>query len=170
MEEGYAADYIVDLLSRELMGYFNNPVGNKKPFTSPAAGIWGPKVMIVNEMAGSGGDYLPYMFKKKEIGPVVGTKTWGGLVGIWDVPPLVDGGRITAPRGGFFNTDGEWDVENKGVAPDIRVEQDPKQVAEGGDPQLEKAIEVALELLEEEAPELLSQPDDPVRVLRPSDQ
>ncbi|MEM9829401.1 MAG: PDZ domain-containing protein [Bacteroidota bacterium] len=166
---GSAADYIVDLLSRELMGYFNNPVGDKKPFTSPSAGIWGPKVMIVNEMAGSGGDYLPYMFKKKNIGPVVGTRTWGGLVGIWDVPPLVDGGRMTSPRGGFYNTEGKWAVENEGVAPNIEVEQEPKLVAAGRDPQLEKAVEVALELLEENPLELQAQPSDPVRARRPSD-
>jgi tricorn protease len=97
-------------------------------------------------MAGSGGDMLPYMFKMRKIGPLVGT-TWGGLVGIWDVPSLIDGGTITAPRGGFYNIKGEWDIENKGISPDIMVEQDAKLVIEGHDPQLEKAVEVALELL-----------------------
>ena len=166
---GFAADYIVDLLSRELMGYFSNPIGDKTPFTSPGAGIWGPKVMLINEMSGSGGDYLPYMFKKKGIGPLVGTRTWGGLVGIWDVPPLVDGGTITAPRGGFFNTEGAWDVENIGTAPDTLVEQTPRLVANGGDPQLEKAVEVALELLEKNPVQLMAQPPDPVRVRRPEE-
>ncbi len=166
---GFAADYIVDLLSRELMGYFSNPIGDKTPFTSPGAGIWGPKVMLINEMSGSGGDYLPYMFRKKGIGPLVGTRTWGGLVGIWDVPPLVDGGTITAPRGGFFNTEGEWDVENIGTAPDTLVEQTPGLVAEGRDPQLEKAVEVALELLEKNPVQLMAQPPDPVRVRRPEE-
>ena len=160
---GFAADYIVDLLNRELMGYFNNPVGDKQPQTSPIAALYGPKVMIINEMAGSGGDYLPYMFKKKKIGPLVGMRTWGGLVGIWDVPPLVDGGFITAPRGGFFNTEGEWDIENVGVSPDIEMDQDAKAVYEGGDPQLEKAIETALDLLKTNAIELKQQPPDPVR-------
>ena len=83
---GSIADYMVDLMSRELLGYFNNPVGDRQPFTAPNAAIWGPKVMIINEMSGSGGDMLPYMFRKMEIGPLVGTRTWGGLVGIWDVP------------------------------------------------------------------------------------
>ncbi len=166
---GFAADYIVDLLSRELMGYFSNPIGDKTPFTSPGAGIWGPKVMLINEMSGSGGDYLPYMFKKKGIGPLVGTRTWGGLVGIWDVPPLVDGGTITAPRGGFFNTEGAWDVENVGTAPDTLVEQTPRLVATGRDPQLEKAVEVALELLEKNPVQLMAQPPDPVRVRRPEE-
>jgi tricorn protease len=164
---GSIPDYIVDLMSRELMGYFNNPVGNRQPFTAPNAALWGPKVMIINEMSGSGGDMLPYMFRKAGIGPLVGTRTWGGLVGIWDVPPLVDGGFITAPRGGFYDTDGKWAVENEGVRPDVEVEQVPKLVAGGHDPQLEKAVEVALELLGSKGIELRKQPADPVRVQRP---
>jgi tricorn protease len=164
---GYIADYIVDLLSRELLGYFNNPIGERKPFTAPNAAIWGPKVMIINDAAGSGGDMLPFMFRMKNIGPLVGTKTWGGLVGIWDVPPLLDGGYITAPRGGFYNVDGEWDVENEGVPPDIEVEQEPKLVNAGHDPQLEAAVKEAMRLLKTEEVELLPQPKDPVRVKRP---
>ena len=164
---GSIADYIVDLLARDLMGYFNNPIGDKQAFTAPNAGIFGPKVMLINEMAGSGGDMLPYMFQKRKIGPLVGTKTWGGLVGIWDVPALIDGGTITAPRGGFYNVDGKWDIENIGVSPDIIVEQEPKLVSEGHDPQLEKAVEVALDLLKTQSTKLLPQPADPIRVLRP---
>jgi tricorn protease len=164
---GSIADYIVDLLDRELMGYFNNPVEDKQPFTAPNAGIFGPKVMLINEMSGSGGDMLPLMFKKRKVGPIIGTKTWGGLVGTWDVPSLIDGGSITAPRGGFYNTEGEWDVENIGVSPDILVEQTPKLVAEGHDPQLEKAVQVAMDLLKTQSVKLLPQPADPVRVLRP---
>jgi tricorn protease len=164
---GSAADYMVDLMARPLMGYFNNPVGERKPFTNPNAGIWGPKVMIINDAAGSGGDLLPYMFRLRGIGPLVGTRTWGGLVGIWDVPPLIDGGYITAPRGGFYNNDGEWEVENEGVAPDVEVEQLPAEVAAGRDPQLERAVEIALELLERNPLELKPQPADPVRVRRP---
>ncbi len=164
---GSAADYIIDMLDREIMGYFNNAMGNKTPQTSPAAGIWGPKVMIINECAGSGGDYMPYMFKKREVGTLVGTRTWGGLVGIWDVPLLIDGGRITAPRGGFYDTDGKWAVENEGVAPDIEVEQEPKLIQQGRDPQLEAAVEIALEKLKTESVELKSTPADPIRSIRP---
>jgi tricorn protease len=124
-------------------------------------------VLVVNEMSGSGGDMLPYMFRRKGVGPLIGTRTWGGLVGIWDTPPLVDGGFITAPRGGFYDVDGKWAVENEGIAPDYEIEQLPKLVAAGHDPQLEKAVEVALGLLASEGIELLPQPADPVRVRRP---
>ncbi len=126
---GSAADYIIEFLNRQPHGYFNNPVGDRKPFTSPAAGIWGPKVMIINEEAGSGGDLMPYMFHYYKVGPLVGERTWGGLVGTWDTPPFVDGGSMIAPRGGFFSIDGKWAVENDGVPPDIEVEND----AEGRD-------------------------------------
>ena len=164
---GSIADYMVDLMSRELLGYFNNPVGDRQPYTAPNAAIWGPKVLIINEMAGSGGDMLPYMFHMKKIGPMIGTRTWGGLVGIWDVPPLVDGGFMTAPRGGFYDVNGEWKVENEGVAPDIEVEMEPKLVNAGGDPQLERAVAEAMKLLETQEFELMPQPADPVRVRRP---
>uniref|UniRef100_UPI004055C18F S41 family peptidase n=1 Tax=Candidatus Electronema sp. TaxID=2698783 RepID=UPI004055C18F len=160
---GAAPDYIIDILSRELLGFFNNAAGDKQPYTLPNAGIWGPKVMIINESAGSGGDLLPYMFRAKKIGPLIGTRTWGGLVGIWDTPPLVDGGYLTVPRGGFYNLKGEWDVENKGVEPDIVVEQEPAAVSKGHDPQLEKAVEVALELLKTQETRIPPQPPDPVR-------
>jgi len=164
---GSIADYVIDLLARPLLGYFNNPIGEKQPWTAPNGAIFGPKVMIINDAAGSGGDMMPYMFKERKIGPLVGTKTWGGLVGIWDVPAFIDGGGITSPRGGFYNVRGEWDVENKGVAPDIEVEMTAKIVAAGGDPQLEKAVAAALEALKTGEVKLLPQPPDPIRVRRP---
>ncbi len=164
---GSAADYMVDIMSRQLHGYFNSRAADRRPFTTPMAGIWGPKVMIINERAGSGGDLLPYMFRKMEIGPLIGTTTWGGLVGIWDTPSFIDGGRMMAPRGGFFNTDGEWAVEAEGVAPDIEVEQLPASVIRGEDPQLERAVEEALKLLETESVELKPEPSPPVRYRRP---
>jgi len=160
---GLVADYIIDIVARKLRGYFNNPVGNREPWTEPFAGIWGPKVMMINEFAGSGGDMLPYMFRQQEIGPLVGTRTWGGLVGIWDYPPLIDGGSITVPRGGFFNLQGEWDVENKGITPDIEVRITPKDIAAGHDAQLEKAVDEAMRLLKENPPNLLKEPPSPVR-------
>ena len=164
---GSAADYMIDIMSRKLFGYFNSKANDRRPWTTPMAGIWGPKVMIINERAGSGGDLLPYMFRAAEIGPLVGTRTWGGLVGTWDTPRFIDGGRMVAPRGGFFDLDVEWAVEGEGVAPDIEVIQDPKSVLEGRDPQLERAIEEALKLLKEESFELPNDPADPVRWKRP---
>ena len=159
---GSAADYIIDVLQRDFDGYFNNVAGDRVPFTSPAAGIWGPKVMIINEMAGSGGDLMPYMFKRRKIGPLVGKRTWGGLVHTADTPTFVDGGSMIAPRGGFFDRDGKWAVENEGVAPDIDVENWPKDVIAGKDPQLERAVAEAMRLLKEKPVErLMKEPPPP---------
>ncbi|MBZ5498140.1 MAG: PDZ domain-containing protein [Acidobacteriia bacterium] len=146
---GQAADYIIDVLQRDFDGYFNNVAGNRYPFTSPAAGIWGPKVMIINEMAGSGGDLMPYMFKLRKIGLLVGKRTWGGLVHTADTPAFIDGGSMIAPRGGFFSREGRWAVENEGVAPDVDVENLPKDVIAGRDPQLERAVQETLRMLKE---------------------
>jgi len=146
---GSAADYIIDVLQRDFDGYFNNVAGDRRPFTSPSAGIWGPKVMIINEMAGSGGDLMPWMFRHRKIGPLVGKRTWGGLVHTADTPGFIDGGSMIAPRGGFFTRDGKWAVENEGTAPDIDVENWPKDVIAGRDPQLERAVDEALRMLKE---------------------
>ncbi len=146
---GSAADYIIDVLQRDFDGYFNNVAGDRRPFTSPSAGIWGPKVMIINEMAGSGGDLMPWMFRYRKIGPLVGKRTWGGLVHTADTPQFIDGGSMIAPRGGFFTRDGKWAVENEGTGPDIDVENWPKDVIAGRDPQLERAVDEALRLLKE---------------------
>jgi tricorn protease len=164
---GSAADYMVDIMARDLHGFFNSKAGDRKPFTTPGAGIWGPKVMVINERAGSGGDLLPFLFRKMEIGPLVGAQTWGGLVGTWDTPPFVDGGRFVAPRGGFYNMDGEWDVEGEGIAPDIEVMQVPKEVINGHDPQLEAAIKEAIRLLQNYEDPIIETPADPVRWQRP---
>lgn len=165
---GSAADYIVDLMARELTGYFNSKAGDKKPWTQPMAGLFGPKVMIINERAGSGGDLMPYLFRFRGVGPLIGTKTWGGLVGTWDTPPLLDGGSFVAPRGGFFDVNGEWAVEAEGVAPDIEVMNTPREVADGRDPQLEAAVAEAMRRLETERVELFqTEPAPPVRYRRP---
>jgi tricorn protease len=146
---GSAADYIIDVLQRDFDGYFNNVAGDRYPFTSPSAGIWGPKVMIVNEMAGSGGDLMPWMFHHRQIGTLVGKRTWGGLVHTADTPPFIDGGSMIAPRGGFFTREGKWAVENEGTTPDIDVENWPKEVIAGHDPQLERAVQEALRMLKD---------------------
>ena len=165
---GSAADYMIDIMSRELFGYFNSKANTNRPWTTPMAGIWGPKVMIINERAGSGGDLLPYMFKMKGIGPLIGTTTWGGLVGTWDTPRFIDGGRMVAPRGGFYDVDGNWAVEGEGVAPDFEVIQEPKLVLNGKDPQLERAVIEALKLIENNTFELKPEPAAPIRWKRPN--
>jgi tricorn protease len=146
---GSAADYIIDVLQRDFDGYFNNVAGDRYPFTSPSAGIWGPKVMVVNEMAGSGGDLMPWMFHSRKVGLLVGKRTWGGLVHTADTPAFIDGGTMIAPRGGFFTREGKWAVENEGTTPDIDVENWPKDVIAGHDPQLERAVQEALRMLKE---------------------
>ncbi|MEL6124583.1 MAG: S41 family peptidase, partial [Bacteroidota bacterium] len=164
---GSAADYMIDIMAREVMGYFNSKANDNRPWTTPMAGIYGPKVMIINERAGSGGDLLPYMFKLKNLGPLVGTRTWGGLVGTWDTPRFIDGGYMIAPRGGFYDNDGNWAVEGEGIAPDIEVIQDPKAQLDGKDPQLERAVSEALELLKTQRFEPLPEPEAPIRWKRP---
>lgn len=164
---GSAADYMIDVMSRELFGYFNSRTETNRPWTTPIAGIWGPKVMLINANAGSGGDLLPYMFHAKKIGPLVGTRTWGGLVGTWDTPNFIDGGRMVAPRGGFYDIDGKWAVEGVGVSPDIEVIQEPKAVLQGKDPQLERGVQEALRLLETDEFEMKPEPAAPIKWKRP---
>ena len=134
----------------------------------PQEAFFGPKVMIVNEQAGSGGDLFPYYFKKEKIGPLVGTRTWGGLIGMGGFPQLLDGGMVTAPGWAWWEPNdkggGEWVVENHGVDPDYPVEQRPDLVIEGHDPQLEKAIELVLDGLKKMPPPL-HRPPYPVKAL-----
>ena len=159
---GSVADYIIDMLNRPLLSYWATREG--KVFSSPNASIFGPKVMIINESAGSGGDAMPLYFRRRGLGKLVGKRTWGGLVGIYDYPILMDGGRVTAPRMAIFSPDGQWEVENEGVPPDIEVEMTPKLVIEGHDPQLEKAVDVVLEELERSPVKKVSRPPYPNRV------
>ena len=144
---GMVADYIVNELDRKLIGYFAMRDG--QPTTPPIAGLYGPKVMLINESAGSGGDALPYYFRQRKLGPLVGTRTWGGLVGTLGFPSTIDGGGITAPNLAFYDLSGKWAVENEGVAPDIEVEYTPAEVMKGHDPQLERAVQEAMRLLEQ---------------------
>jgi tricorn protease len=144
---GQVADYIIEAMKRQLISWWSPRYGAIE--RTPSASILGPKVMIANEYSGSGGDALPWMFKQAKLGPLVGKRTWGGLVGIGGTPSLMDGGAVTSPGFAFFNPEGQWDVENHGVQPDYEVEMDPKAVAEGHDPQLEKAVALALQELSE---------------------
>jgi tricorn protease len=157
---GWIADYIVDWLKRPLLMAAMTREG--KDSVIPQV-IYGPKVMLINEHAGSGGDALPWMFKKLQTGPLVGTRTWGGLIGIGGYPNLMDGGGVTAPRWGGYNPDsGEFDIENKGVAPDIEVEFDPALWRKGQDPQLEKGVAVALQDLKEHPVPPIKRPKYPI--------
>ena len=142
---GQVADYVIEVLSRDVMSYWMNR--ELWLSRSPAGVMEGPKVMIANESAGSGGDWMPWAFQRAGLGPLVGTRTWGGLVGISGYPPLMDGGAVTAASFGVMDTDGEWAVENVGVAPDYEVIEYPKAIIAGGDPQLEKAVQLALDAL-----------------------
>jgi tricorn protease len=143
---GDIADYIIDYLRRPLLSYWNMREG--KDITTPIEAIFGPKVMIINEMAGSGGDALPWMFRKTGIGPLVGKRTWGGLVGHYTNPAdLLDGGFTGTPDLAFYNPNGTWDVENHGVPPDVETELDPQAARAGHDSQLERAVEVVMDLL-----------------------
>ncbi|MEP6787606.1 MAG: PDZ domain-containing protein [Acidobacteriota bacterium] len=139
---GSAADYIIDYMRRPLLNYWSTREGDD--FTTPVSSIYGPKTMIINEYAGSGGDLMPWLFRASKVGTLVGRKTWGGLVGIYSYPTLIDGGSVTAPRVAFRNAQGEFDIENKGVGPDVDVDLDPKLWRQGHDAQLEKAVEVTL--------------------------
>jgi len=156
---GMAADYIIDSMRRSLMNYWTTRYG--EIFTTPLAAIFGPKVMIINEYAGSGGDAIAWYFRKARLGPLVGKRTWGGLVGIFGFPPLIDGGMVTAPNLAFFNTEGDWEVENRGVPPDIEVEFDPAAWRQGRDPQLEKAVEIVLDALKKNPPPVPKKPPYP---------
>jgi tricorn protease len=158
-EGGQLADYIVDYLRRPLMSKVATREG--ADWTSPSEAIYGPKVMIINEMAGSGGDALPWYFRKAGIGPLIGKKTWGGLVGIGGYPELLDGGFVTAPRFALYGLNGDWEVENHGIAPDYDVDLDPAAVRAGHDPQLEKAVEVVLDLLKKNPLPQFKKPEYP---------
>ncbi len=157
---GSVADYIVDMLGRTVINY--NATREGADYPSPLAVIDGPMVMIVNQDAGSGGDCLPHYFRSRGLGKLVGTRTWGGLIGIYDYPALIDGGMVTAPRIAFYGPDGTWTAENVGIYPDIEVEMTPREVIEGRDPQLEAAVEqVMIELKERDTggPERPEYPD-----------
>ena len=142
---GQVADYYIDLLRRPFVSYWAMRYG--EDLATPTAAIQGPKVMIIDETAGSGGDLLPWMFRKFGMGTIVGQRTWGGLVGTLGFPTLMDGGSISAPNLAIWTPEEGWVVENEGVPPDIEVEQTPKDVIAGRDPQLERAIAIALEQL-----------------------
>jgi len=158
---GSVADYYIDILRRPFVSYWHTRYGHD--LKTPGASIQGPKVMLIDETAGSGGDLLPWMFRKFKLGKLIGKRTWGGLVGTLGFPILMDGGYVTAPNLAIWTEDG-WVVESVGVPPDIEVEQWPADVIAGRDPQLEKAIEVIMEELKKNPPKKLKRPPYPVKI------
>ncbi len=143
---GSLADYMVQIMGRQQLNmiYFRD---GQQDVATPAGAIYGPKAMLINELAGSGGDALPWYFRKLKLGPTIGKRTWGGLIAAFGIPPLMDGGSIRAPNGAVYGLNGQWEVENVGVPADLEVEFDPALWRQGKDPQLEKAVEYLLDEL-----------------------
>lgn len=141
---GQIADYYIEHLTRPYQNSWTYRYGEDQH--APVASIHGPKVLLTDETAGSGGDLFPYLWRKNKLGPIIGKRTWGGLVGVLGYPTFIDGGSVTAPNVGFWDKDG-YRVENEGVAPDIEVEQWPVEVMQGKDPQLERAIQEVMKSL-----------------------
>jgi tricorn protease len=158
---GRFPDYFIDTLDRPSIG--NAAMRYGEDLKIPLASIQGPKAMLIDESAGSGGDMLPWMFRMNKIGPLIGKRTWGGMVGGLSTPVLMDGGMIAVPYGAYWSRADGWAVENEGVAPDIEVEQTPAAVIAGRDPQLEKAIEVVMAALRKNPPVSSSRPAYPVK-------
>ena len=144
---GALATDIIEILQRKLLSLVATRDGEDE--VQPQGAIFGPKVMIINEFAGSGGDAMPWYFRRAGVGKLVGKRTWGGLVGRAAAPELMDGGFVSSPSSGVWNPNGQWEVENHGIAPDVEVELEPELVLKGHDPQLEKAVQVVMEELEQ---------------------
>ncbi len=153
---GQIPDRFIELLDRKPLAFF--AVRDGVNWQCPPVANFGPKVMLINGWSGSGGDAFPDFFRKAGLGPLVGTRTWGGLIGISGAPSLIDGGRITVPTFRQYNPDGTWFAEGHGVDPDIKVVDDPTQLANGVDPQLEKGVETVMDLLKKNPPVHPKQP------------
>ncbi len=158
---GFIPDVMADLLDRETLSYWHRK--GLRPDKTPAVAHDGPKAMLINHYSSSGGDAFPYYFKKKGLGTLIGTRTWGGLVGMSGNASLVDGGYIAVPRFGIFDENEEWIIEGVGVYPDIKVVDKPHLTAKGEDPTVEKAVEVLLKELESKPVEQVNSPQDPDR-------
>ncbi len=156
---GFIPDRMAEMLARKPLNFWK--WRGAEPIPTPLISHDGPKAMLINGQSSSGGDALPYYFRKLGLGPLIGTRTWGGLIGISGNPSLADGGVILAPTFRFIDTDGQWAVENEGVAPDIEVIDRPDLVAKGRDPSLERAVEELLKALEENPPKIFDVPPAP---------
>ncbi|MEO6035074.1 MAG: PDZ domain-containing protein [Verrucomicrobiota bacterium] len=158
---GQIPDRFIELLSRKNLNYWG--VRDGKDWNWPQVAHNGPKAMLINGWSGSGGDCFPYYFKQAKLGPLVGTRTWGGLIGMTGVPALIDDGRITVPTFGIYSTKGDWIIEGHGVDPDVKVVDDPGAMAKGGDPQLERGVEEVMRALKRNPPVEIKKPKYPMR-------
>jgi tricorn protease len=151
----------IELLNRPRTNWWARRDG--ADWSWPPDSAVGPKCMLINGLAGSGGDMFPWLFRQAKLGPLIGERTWGGLVGISGNPNLIDGARVTVPTFGFYETNGTWAIEGNGTEPDIEVLDDPALMLNGGDPQLDKAIEVMLKAVAEHPSQKPPRPADPDR-------
>lgn len=158
---GQIPDRFIELLDRPLRNFWG--VRDGRDWTWPPVGNFGAKAMLINGWSGSGGDCFPYYFKQSKLGPLIGQRTWGGLIGITGAPTLVDGGSVTVPTFGIYDKSGEWIIESYGVDPDIEVVDDPGEMARGGDPQLERAIFEVMKSLRQNPPVKVKKPAYPDR-------
>jgi tricorn protease len=160
---GQAANYVLEVLSRKYLSGWKERDG--LVYRTPAAAIFGPKVMLIDQDSGSGGDYLPYGFRTEGIGKLIGTRTWGGLIGIAANPTLIDDGYLAVPFFRMYTPSGQWRVENEGVSPDLEVELDPVGVNNGSDTQLDAAIaEVMKQLQTQQSAPLQAAPPYPTQL------
>ena len=153
---GQIPDRFIELLNRPVTNYW--AVRDGMDWQWPPASVPGPRVMLINGWSGSGGDCFPLYFRMAGLGPLIGRRTWGGLIGISGVPDLIDGGTVTVPTFGIYSTDGKWIVEGHGVDPDIEVTDDPAKMWDGGDPQLDRAIQEVSRLLNQKPPVVPKKP------------
>jgi tricorn protease len=164
---GFIPDRAIELLAREPLNYWKQRglAPNATPFLSHR----GPKAMLINGLSSSGGDALPYYFRKLGLGPVIGTRTWGGLIGISGNPSLADNGVVLAATFSFMDTDGRWAVENVGVEPDIEVVDRPEAIVAGRDPSLERAVQELLATLQRDPPRPVVAPPAPTQFPNPAE-
>jgi tricorn protease len=164
---GFIPDRLIELLSRQPLNYWKQR--GLEPNATPFLSHTGPKAMLINGLASSGGDALPYYFSKLGLGKLIGTRTWGGLIGISGNPALADNGIVLAATFSFMDTDNRWAVENVGVPPDLEVIDRPEQLAAGRDPSIERAVQELLAELERNPPRPVVAPPAPTTFPNPAE-
>jgi tricorn protease len=157
---GFIPDRMMELLSRRTIARWARR--NRAPMRTPGIAHDGPKALLMNGYSSSGGDALPYFFRQQGLGPLIGTRTWGGLIGLTGNPNLVDGGSVQVPTFRIFDAEGEWVIENEGVSPDFEVFDTAERIESGGDPSIERAVEWLLNQLEKQPVQEPAVPTPPV--------